>query len=397
MTDTLTSEHIAAAATPEAPGASKFMESMKANIASVGQPPAQIAPVTTPPATPATPAAPPTTPPNPPATANGAAAKPGDDEGELPKNISGAKAEDWDRLKSYLDKHKTRASTLAEQLKAKDEEITKLKLKPALDPEIQSRIEKTEKERDDLSTRLERSNIEQHPKFQAHFNARFEQVIAAAKSAAGEKSDQVLAVLEAPPSKWRKSAIGEITEGMEEVDKLQLIVAINEYDKVRAEKSQLLANSKTEMEKLRQVEAQERAEQQKQSTTLREARYAEVLKAAREVDAFKTIEGNAEHNAVVAANEAALRKFITQDGLTFEEYANAPIQAAEAKRLKVIVDSLTKERDELKKAVAEYQGTNPAARGAQPASNGGANVVSTPYGDSLFMGKFREGIREAGF
>lgn len=402
---------LVAPATPAeaVPGTSKFMESITKDIASVGQPPppAAIAPVTaTPAAQPApapavAPASTTTTPAaKPDATAQPAPAAPAnDDDVELPKNISGAKAEDWQKLLSQRDKYKTRAQTVADQLKAKDDEIAKFKAKPQVDPEFQAKHEALQKERDEYSALVERVSIENHPKFKAHFGARFEQAVAAAKTAAGDKADQVLAILEALPSKWRKEAwTALLTEVENEGDKYDLAAAKNEYDRVRAEKVKLLENSKGEAVRLRETEALEKAERDKQHATIRENSYQEALRAARGFEAFKTIEGNEAHNQTVAANEANLRRLITGDGLTKEAYIGAAIQAAESVRLKGVVDTLTKERDELAKAVAEFKQATPGMRGGQPAANGtGTPIVSTPYGDSKLMGVFREGLREAGF
>lgn len=398
--DVISPESHAAAAAEPMPGASKFVDSMKANIAAIGQPdaPAIISPpppeVKPPAAAPAAPAAKPAEPP-----AKPAESKADDDDVELPKNISGAKAEDWQKLISQRDKHKTKAQALAEQLKAKDDEIVKFKTKPQVDPEVQTKLEALQKERDEFSERLERAAMENHPKFQAHFNARFEQAVNDAKAAAGDKSDQMLAILEAPASKWRKQALEEIVTGMEsEVDKATLMLAVRDYDKIRAEKKALLDNSKTEAARLREVEAQERGDREKKMAAARENNVNYALQKAREVDAFKPIEGDTAHNEAVAVNEAALKRFLTTVGtkdMTLDDFIQAPIQAAEARRLKVIVDTVTKERDELKKAVAAYQQANPGARsGGQTATatnNNGGVDDPTPFKTAA-----NRALREAG-
>lgn len=346
--------------------------------------PAQ-APVTptnnAPPAAPATPTAPATEPATP---------------AELPEHFSNANASNWKRAREVIKEWETKAKTYAEQSKVQADEIVKLKSKPQVDPEFQAKYDTLKKERDELNERDERNNMANRADFQAAYDVKMDAKVAAAKALVGDKGEQLAAILAAPDGKWRTAAMKELVADMDAYDQGQIGRVVGEHDEIRADRAARLANSKEEMKLAREVDAQRRAEHEKKATAARENNLNYALQKAREVEAFKPIEGNTAHNEAVAANEVALKKFLTTVGtkdMTLDDFIQAPIQAAESNRLKGVVEALTKERDELKKAVAEFMVANPGMRGGAANNNPAGETVPTPFGQSRFVADAMSRIR----
>lgn len=364
----------AAPPTPAAPAAPPAPAPVPTNNAPASPPPA------TPPATPATP---PATPPP--------AAEP-----ELPEHFSHANAGNWKKARDLIKELETKTKTYADQLKAKDEEIVKFKSKPQVDPEFQAKHEALQKERDEYHAIVERNAMADDPRFKARYDAPIERALTNVKTLAGDKGERLTALLSAPDGKWRQDAIEEVTADLTPLTVSRIGAAIEKYEELRGERTTMLADSKTQMAQAREVDAKTKAERESKAAAAREHNVNYALQKAREVDAFKPIEGDATHNEAVAANEAALKKFLTAVGtkdMTLDDFIQAPIQAAESKRLKGVVEALTKERDELKKAVAEFQGANPGMRGGGAVTAPGGETVKTPYGESRFVADAMSRIR----
>lgn len=370
---------------PMAPPFGDFVAKSKAALAKHNQAKAPAAPIEPAAAAVAPPAEPPKEPSAPAAATPSPEAPKGDDD--IPESFSNAKAENWKKLREIRTRLETEAKTLRDQLKAKDDEIVKFKTKPEVPKEVEERIASITKERDDFSTRLERLAIEQHPKFQAHFQSRLDTAIEAAKGAAGAKADQVLAILEAPPSKWRKEAINALYAEMEgEGDKYALAAAIQEYDRTRTERAKTLENHKEEAKKLKLVEAENEAERRKQVAAQQDLLYQEALKVADGLDSFKGDGAD--------TNKAALQKFFKGEA-TKDSYIQTVTKGLDYDRLEKDYKALAKERDELKAAVAEYQGANPGLKTGAGNQATGPAKVKTHYGDSAYMaevlGKLQRG------
>lgn len=293
-----------------------------------------------------------------------------DENDDVPDNITHAKAEHWNKLKESRNNWRTKASDFEKQI---TDYQTKLKKFESVNPdELTQKIELTSKERDDLSSRLERVAIEQHPKFQAYFQSRFDQAIESAKAAAGPKADKVLAILEAPQTKWRREEINTLYAEMEsEGDKYALAAAIQEYDRTRAEKTKTLENHKEELKKLKLVEAEQETERRKQMAAAQELNYQEALKVADGFEAFKGEDGQ--------THKTTLQKFVKGE-VTKDAYMQAFAKGIDYDRLQKSYATMVKERDELKKAVDAMTAGNPSLRGG---SGGAPSGKPTTFAEAV--------------
>lgn len=282
------------------------------------------------------------------------------------------KAADWKKLKAERDElhkkateHETTAKTHAERAAALEKEYSEYKAKTTFNPE---EIETLKKDRESAHALLERVALEQTPKFRDYYNSKFEGALAQALDTVGkDKAEQVRAVLEAPKSAWRKGILNELVEGMEsQVDRLNLIAAVNEYDRTRDERSKQLDNHKSALKELQAHETKSKKDQEERATALRQANQKtlikETLAKAENYESFKANDDPA-HNAQVAKNKKVIEQMIEgtiEDSVTLM----LPIMAAEGERLTKVTADQKAKIAELEEALAKYKTAQPALEGS---------------------------------
>lgn len=290
------------------------------------------------------------------------------DDGEK-EPFTSPRAADWKKLKAERDEwkqkatdHETAVKTHTERAAAIEKEYTEFKSK-AGDPK---EIEVLKKEREDYAARLERFALQETPKFRDYYSNKFELAQTRALDAVGkDKADQVKAVLEAPKSSWRKSILNELVSGMDnEVDKLNLIAAVAEYDGVRDERDKQLENHKANIREYKAVEAKKQQEAQERQVANRKAVFTETLKAAEKFESFKASDDPG-HNAEVQKNRQLLEAFIMGTGeIPDSLYAMMPILAKEGERLIKVVEAKDAKITELEDALKKYQTAQPQLEGS---------------------------------
>lgn len=302
---------------------------------------------------------------------------------DMPAN---PKAADWKKLKTERDEWQKKYEAVSKYEKESAELKAKLsEVQTKFNPE---EIETIRKERQTLAEHLERVALEQTPKFKDYYDSKFESALSLAVDSVGkEQADKIKAVLEAPRSKWRKDALNEIIGGMEnEVDKLQLLSAVNRYDEVRGEREKQLADHKTNMSKYREVEAQRQKEaEQADENRRRELVTGTLKKAVEKFESFKEIEGNAEHNESVKKAHSLVERFI-MGSMNSAEVLTLPLRAAEYDRLSKIVPTLEARVKEQEEALAALRGASPKP-GEQPST--------PPAGDQGKPKGFVDAVRAA--
>lgn len=326
------------------------------------------------PAAPAQPAA--TTPPTPPEPPKAttpdapAAPEPGDD---IPENFSSAKAENWKKLREIRSNLETKIKTYEQQLKAKEDEVVALRTKPEVPKEFQEKHESILKERDTYAAIVERQAMEQDPRFQATYDKPLEAKLESAKKIVGDKGEQLASILAAPDGKWRNAALKELLSDMDAFDAGRLGTIVQQYDELRADRTNKLADSREQMKIARELDAQKRAEQQKAEQAKREERINATLKSAEKFETFKDDKA-----------QASLRKLLSGE-TDWNTFADTAIRGMDYARLEKTIEALNKELKEAKDAVTAMTGTSPGVRtgaGQQP----GPATAKTPYGNSEFMG-----------
>lgn len=281
------------------------------------------------------------------------------------KTITSAKAADWKALKEKLKTHETQAKEWEQKHKVVESEYTEFRKKAgdvAVIEQTKKEKEALQVERDRFKTQLETVALERSEEFSSFYQEKFDTALKKAKDAVGTESERIEQLMQLPPTKWRKEQINAIRDELIGSDQGQLDIAISQYDEARSDKEAKLKDSKTNYAKLIQMQTDRAAQDRLSTDKRREAITASVLTLAKDYDSFKPSD-DTNHNATVAQNEEFVKKFIT-GRLEGTDLALMPILATEAKRYKdVVVPALAKQVEELKAALAQYQGANPTPAG----------------------------------
>ena len=300
------------------------------------------------------------------------------------KTITSAKAADWKALKDKLKAHEAQAKEWETKHKLVETEYQEFRKKAgdvAVIEQTKAERDAIKAERDKLQAHLETVALEKSETFSSFYQEKFDTAIKAARDASGAEADKIEQLMNLPPTKWRKEQINAIREELTGVDQGQLDIAIAEFDRARADKESKLKDSKTNYKKLMEIEADRAAQNKLATDKRREAVTASVLTLAKDFDSFKPSD-DAATNAAVAKNEDFVRRFIGGQ-MEGTDLALMPILAVEAKRYKEsVIPSMAKQIEELKAALAQYQGANPNPTGG--------TRVDSKGGPKSFMDAFNE-------
>lgn len=296
--------------------------------------------------------------------------------------ITKPKPSDWQALQQSRDEWKRKAETFSKEkvdVSSKlEKEINDYKAK-LVEFETKSakpeEVEALRKERQALQEKVERLDLASSEKFSSYYNSKFEQAVTQAVDAVGkDKTDQIKTLLEAPKSAWRKAQLNEIVGAMEsEVDKLQLIAAMTEYDRTRSERDKQLDDHKVNLSKLREVQQQQQREAQERDVARRKGIVTDVIrKAADSFEVFKEKEGDADHNAAVSKAHKLVEDFVM--GTLDDSVAiSLPLKAAEYDRVSKLIPTLQAKIKEQEEALANYKQAAPKGGeippGQKPASD----------------------------
>lgn len=263
----------------------------------------------------------------------------------------------WKELVASRDDWKSKTKEAAKEVETYKAKVAELETKVAKPEEIEA----LKKERQDALDKLERISLEHSDKFSSYYNSKFEQAVAQAVDSVGkDKADQIKAILEAPKSAWRKAQLNEIVSTMEsEVDKLQLISAMTDYDRVRGEKEKQLEDWRNNSIALRKANEQQQREAQEQDMARRKAFASRALsEQAIKLEAFQEKEGDKDHNANVAKARKLVEDFVMgnmDDSLAI----SLPIKAAEYDRVSKLIPELQAKIKEQEEALAAYKQSAP--------------------------------------
>lgn len=302
---------------------------------------------------------------------------------DIPEIIKSPKAADeFRKLKALKEAAAQEAEkTKAELAQAKAELEAAIK-RPAVKPE---EVEALKKERDEILSQFERVSLEHSPAFQAKFQPVVDAIRQNAIAAAGDKNkDAVSHILELGPSDTRKKALAAITEGMDQLDAIQLTMAVTQMDGVRNERARMLANHRETLKAQEEQAAAIAQYEEQQRKAKAEALKARVVEIAREkYDAFKD-DGTPEAKTRVMDYLADVEKTLTGK-LTDSEMAMLPVLAAEGDYIKQHELPKLKARvAELEEQLAKVGSSLPTLEGSADKGGGGRAPGSS------FIAKYNE-------
>lgn len=280
-----------------------------------------------------------------------------------PKGMSANAASNWKKLKAERNDY-------SQKLKAAQAELEAERAKPRPDPK---EIEAIKAERDAYSQRLQQLDVERHPKFQAYFEQKTTATLGLAKSIVGEANAKRLQdVLEMPDGQFRDSALEEISAELKPIQQNRLGAVVVEYDKIRQERSQHIAESRTNWQKLQ--EDQQRQAQQTQAQYLKafEEATSRATDPKEGLPVFQKRSGNTEADLQwnrQVDESLALAKNIYQGKMDAPEIAKAALWSASAPLFLAQLNERNTVISGLQKRISELEAAKPrlsSASGATP-------------------------------
>lgn len=212
------------------------------------------------------------------------------------------------------------------------------------------------KEREDLLKRLQVTNIERDPRFQAYFTNREKVLVEQAKRIGGDQGPRLVAILSMPDGDQRTAALDEILSGLPLSAQSRIGAIVNGVDGLRAEKEQELAKAHETFESMQREEQSKRAEFNARAQALLEDTLSKTPFLANR-------EGDDEFNA---ANQSTkeLAKHIYSGNIDLQQKARASVWAALAPRL--LNDLRGRDQE-----IAELRKENASLKAAQPSGGSG--------------------------
>ncbi len=271
----------------------------------------------------------------------------------------GSKDYNWNQLKSEKEK-------LAS-------EVAELKAKLA-SPETQAQIEALQKERDELSARLEQADIERHPRFQQHYDGNLKRIAETAKQVVpGETGEKIADMLKTGAFRTNDAAFKELISTLDSAELAQVGALMLQSRTLHVERAEELARAG---ERKKQLQAQEEAAKVSESKRVI-AQFEETIRDISSSDPlFSKRDGDEAWNSAVEKRITSARDLMTHD-LDAKSVANVAIWATVGPEYKdmletqMAINAKMKQQIELLSAaspkVSGNQNSQPAAKPTTPA------------------------------
>lgn len=299
---------------------------------------------------------------------------------ELPRSASPKANEQFNKLKEAIKAERTKAEPLAKKLEEAEKQIEALKKNAP----VPTDYEDLKKQRDELDNIVKVSAVERHPQFKKYFDGKIAAATDLAVSIAGTDNKAAIeAALKMPDGSAKDSAIDDILSVLPQYKAVQLGSALAEFPKIQRERESELANARKsydqlEAQKTGQTEAQKQERAQQVSAIIQKAQAASA-----DIEAFKEIAGDADHNEKAAANKAFISDFF--NGKIKEEIKPMiPVMVCDYLHLKnTIMPKMKAQLEAIQTQLQSLQGAAPKLEGG-----GGKKAAdSSPEGES-FVGHF---------
>lgn len=238
-----------------------------------------------------------------------------------------------------------------------------------------------------VNTELTKVKLEATPEFKKKYSEPLDKAIGTIKrtlATSDANSDEFLDLLKQEPSKERNGKIGQLLSEMDEFHRPQVSAAVAEFERVREERNQELANpSETYTQYKKQEEEQVRQQTEKISALIDDV----IVNTEKEVEFLKPIEGNDKWNSMVEDIKTNARR-AWREPISAENQAKITLAGMMAPRLLQFLDFSQKENARLNAELAEYKASTPniQAGGGTPPVNGSKPLSA--------VDAFRKGVTE---
>lgn len=317
------------------------------------------------------------------------------DDDEIPPDIKSPGAQSsWKRLKESKARVEGERDSVKKERDAFKSEIETLKKSAATpaqktaladDPEYQqlkkSYAEK-EKELETYSERIRLLDVEQHPKFIAHYGGLLEAQMNIAKNIGGDKAVEILKL---PNSAYRDEQLEALASELSPMKAAQLGSVLTRLDEIQADKSREIAKAK---DSYAQIQTQEKQKSEQERTAIEKVFQQvrnDVLDKDKGLYVFHEREGDEEWNNGVK-ERLSLTEHALAGKLPPEDVAKAVYWAAAAPQFLMDNNSLRAKNAELEKSISELRALSPSPGGDKPGA-GEAPVQEEPRGMEGYMSR----------
>lgn len=300
-----------------------------------------------------------------------------------------------DSYKDRMTKAEQMAAERETRLKALEEELPKLKNALPLDLEAvriaAAKAEALTEENKKLLAKVESIDFERSDRFQNWWKEETgKNIKLAQRLVPAEHREAIAKIMMEASSQERSVALAKILEVTDEASKAIIGGAMKDVELAKIKREEALAENSGSLQKLREQERLERSQMEKAAATRREQITQAALARAGQFQAFKPIDGDAEHNAAIAIRKDFIRAAVA--GQLDEDVAIAlPGLAFEAVHLRdKVVPGLKAEIEKRDALIKQLQMASPAPQGGGNGGNGKASEVKPGA-----SGKFLEAYRKA--
>lgn len=261
----------------------------------------------------------------------------------------GSKDYNWNQLKS--EKEKLAA------------EVAELKAKVAAQtPETQAQLEALQKERDELSTRLEQADIERHPRFQQHYDGSLKRIADTAKQVvAGDNGEKIADMLKTGAFRTNDAAFRELISTLDSVEQAQIGALMLQSRTLHIERADEINRAG---ERKKQLQAQEEAAKTSESKRVMAQFETNIREIANADPLFSRRDGDDAWNSAVEKRITTARDLMTSD-LDAKSVANVAIWATVGPEYKDMLETQMAINSKMKQQIEALSAASPRVSGNQ--------------------------------
>lgn len=223
------------------------------------------------------------------------------------------------------------------------------------------------KQIEEMDEHIKKVNLQEHPKFKAHYDGQINSEIETAKKfVKAEVADEVAQLLAIPESKKRNERLTEIVDEMTDIEKVKFLSSLDKIDRLSTEKSAELTNWKKNnliADQLAAKQQSENIENQKQMADKIWTESVNRLTAPEsQLELYRKVDGNDQWNSTVDNRLANVKRMFTSPMPPEKavEMAALAMAAPEYRRMflaqRVLVQKLSEELESLKGAEPNLEG-----------------------------------------
>jgi len=217
---------------------------------------------------------------------------------------------------------------------------------------------------DTYKTIVNKFYLEHDPEFQKAFDQKITQATADAVDAiGGEEGQQISRLLKLPTGEFRDSELEKVLEPLSQFKRDRFNLAYAELTRTQRQRTAEVEKANENVKGLDEYNERQQRDRQTKSRQLRESAFSNELNAfASVMPDFKEIEGNAEHNKIVAENRQRAKDWLSSDTdeTDFARMALYASRGYNSLRTDAIKDALIAKLQEQVKGMTREQ---PALRG----------------------------------